>query len=355
MKKICLFLALAAVVSCDRSGDYVAGEGELRIAFSGGTLRNADVRSEMPDTGDFKVDVTDSKGKSIYSGSYAACPEVLSVQAGSYVVKAVSEEFEKPAFSKPQYGDEQCIVVPSGGVADVRLICSQINAGIRLVLNSDFLTAFPDGVLFLKSDKGKLMYGYSEKRIAYFHPGQVSLILNDAGKDEVLMTRTLQAQEVLSLKVNIASSSSVSGGPSAKVSLQVDTVRNWLSDVYVLGSASSGEDSSTAMTVAQAREAAGEKDVWVSGYVVGGDLTSASASFEEPFTSRTNILIGPKSSTSVKASCLSVQLQAGSLRDALNLVDNPSLIGCKVALKGDIVDSYFGIPGMKNITEYVIY
>jgi hypothetical protein len=106
------------------------------------------------------------------------------------------------------------------------------------------------------------------------------------------------------------------------------------------------------MTVHQARSSAGSKDVWVCGYIVGGDLTSASASFDEPFTSRTNILLGPKSSTKDKDVCLSVQLPSGDLRDALNIVDNPQLLGKKVYLKGDIVDAYFGIPGIKNISEY---
>ena len=247
-------------------------------------------------------------------------------------------------------------MVPSGGVASVSLSCTQINAGIKLKIDPSFLTAYPDGVLFLKSSKGKLMYGYSEKRIAYFHPGQVSLLLSDSGQDEVLMTRTLQEQEILNLKVNVGTVSDAPGGTAAKISLQIDTVRNWLSDVYVIGGTStSGEDVTSSMTVAQAREAAGQKDVWVSGYIVGGDLTSASASFEAPFASRTNILLGPKSSTSVKSSCLSVQLPAGSLRDALNLVDNQSLLGKKVALKGDIVDAYFGIPGIKNVSNHIIY
>ena len=76
------------------------------------------------------------------------------------------------------------------------------------------------------------------------------------------------------------------------------------------------------------------------------------ASFEAPFQSRTNLVLGPRSSTSDKKSCLSVQLPAGSLRDALNLVDNPSLLGRKVSLKGDIVDAYYGIPGLKNVTEF---
>jgi hypothetical protein len=47
-----------------------------------------------------------------------------------------------------------------------------------------------------------------------------------------------------------------------------------------------------------------------------------------------------------------VQLPSGDLRDVLNLVDNPGLLGTKVYLKGDIVEAYYGIPGIKNISEY---
>jgi hypothetical protein len=126
-----------------------------------------------------------------------------------------------------------------------------------------------------------------------------------------------------------------------------------VSDSYVIGGQNDkGTDASDALTVLQARSSPGSKDVWVCGYIVGGDLTSASASFDEPFTSRTNILIGPKSSTQNKDACLSVQLPSGSLRDALNLVDNPHLLRSKVYLRGDIVDAYYGIPGIKNISEY---
>jgi hypothetical protein len=53
-----------------------------------------------------------------------------------------------------------------------------------------------------------------------------------------------------------------------------------------------------------------------------------------------------------KDACLSVQLPSGSLRNALNLVDNPDLLGRKICLKGDIVEAYYGIPGIKNLTEY---
>ena len=68
----------------------------------------------------------------------------------------------------------------------------------------------------------------------------------------------------------------------------------------------------------------------------------------------TNIALGARSTVSEKSSCVSVQLAKGEVRDALNLVTNPTLLGKKVFLKGDIEAAYYGIPGIKNITEYSI-
>jgi hypothetical protein len=33
-------------------------------------------------------------------------------------------------------------------------------------------------------------------------------------------------------------------------------------------------------------------------------------------------------------------------------VDNPLNLGRKVLLKGNIVEAYYGMPGMKNITDF---
>lgn len=350
--KSCVFLLVLA--GCEMLGTKNPAEGELRIAFAedlNGFTRSA---SEIPDTSDFLLEVTDSKGNSIYDGLYGDCPEVLKVDAGSYIVKAVSSEFDKPEFDAPQYGDEQCVVVADEGTVNVKLVCRQMNAGVKLRISGNFLTEYPDGVLFLKSDHGKLMYGYSEKRIAYFLPGKVSLMLSSGGKDEILMSRTLLAQDMLSLGVSASSSGSSTGTQAdGRISVSIDTTRNWISDDYIIGGQNDiGADVSEALTVSQARSAAGSKDVWVCGYVVGGDLSSSSASFDEPFSSRTNILLGPKSSTQDRDACLSVQLPAGAVREALNLVDNPGLMRTRIYLKGDIVDSYYGLPGIKNISEY---
>ena len=329
MKK---FLLLLAVTSCQMLGVPAADseKGELRISFVDESFTKA--VEEIPDTSDFLLTVSGPDGAVIYDGPYGDSPESMMVDAGSYTVFVRSCDFVKPAFSSPQYGDEQCVVVPSGGVADVKLTCVQMNAGVRLKIDDSFLRNCPDAVLFLKSSAGKLMYSYSDK---------------------ILMTRELQARTILEISVSAAGSSG--GSSKESITVAVDTARVWNAESYVIGgggSSGKGGSISDALTVSQALASIGEEDVWVSGYIVGGDLTSSSASYDAPFSSRTNILLGPRSSTTSRSSCIAVSLPSGSIRDDLNLVDNPNLLGRKVCLKGDLVDSYYGMPGLKNVTDH---
>ena len=121
------------------------------------------------------------------------------------------------------------------------------------------------------------------------------------------------------------------------------------------GNNGKGESAEAALNVSQAKAAVGDKDVWVQGYIVGGDLTNSSSLFEEPFTSRTNLLLGSRSTVTDRELCLAVQLQTGDVRECLNLVDNPGLLGKRVCLRGDIVESYFGLIGIKNVTEFQLF
>lgn len=350
MKKI--FLGMLAVSACQMLGmpDEAQQKGELRISFNDGQITR--ISETVPDTSDFLITVSDSDGGIIYDGSYGASPESIMVDAGSYDIYVRSCDFSKPAFSTPQFGERQCVVVPSGGVCDVKLTCVQMNAGIRLRIDESFLKCCPDAVLFLKSSSGKLMYSFTETRVAYFLPGNVSLMMSENSVDRILFTRELQPRSVLDIAVSAASDPD---SPSKEsISVAVDTTRNWTSESYVIGEDENdeGEDMSRALTVSQALSSIGAEEVWVSGYIVGGDLTSSSASFDPPFTSRTNIVLGPRSSTDDRDACLSVNLPSGPVRDGLNLVDNPSLLGRKVYIKGDIVEAYYGIPGLKNVVGF---
>ena len=359
MKRIlkALCLVLPVVVACEMMGEGPeAKKGELRVAF--GDLPSEETRAamEMPDTNDFILSVVDSKGESVYEGSYNEAPESVVVKEGTYTIKVLSRNFTQPEFSAPQYGDEQEVVVTAGETASVKLICSQINAGVRLKISPDFLTVYPDAALVLKSEEGSLLYSYSEKRIAYFMPGNVSLVMTQGVNDNTLLTRWLGGGEILSLGVGVSQKQDpVTGVLRDDISISVDTSRVWIEEHYVIGEDDKkGLDADNPMSIAQAMASPGEKDVWVRGYIVGGDLTSASGSFTAPFANNSNLILGPKASTTNRTSCLAVQLPTGKIRDELNLVDHPELLGRKVCLKGDIVESYFGLVGVKSITEYVL-
>lgn len=344
----------AILFSCSGLKDEDSLKGTLAIGFVEDSYRATKAMSaSIPDTSDFILRVTDSKGKKIYEGLFGSAPQSLLLEPGSYTIDAFSGTFSTPSFDAPIYGDTQVAVVRSGEVSRVDLVCRQTNSGVKLSVSSDFLTSFPSSVLFLSSADGRLNYPYREKRIAYFRPGNVSLTINDGFSDKVLMTRVLEKSEILNISVSAPSASSSSSSNSSGISISVDTTRYWVNEDYVIGGESDrGGTPDQALSVSQARSNTGLNGVWVYGYVVGGDLTSSGADFTGPFTSRTNIAISSKRTASTRDACLSVQLPKGKIRDALNLVDNPDLLGAKVFIKGDIVEAYYGMPGVVDLTDF---
>lgn len=302
--------------------------------------------SGLPDTGTFLLTVTGAGGDILYNGPYAQSPDILTVPAGSYTVSAVSAPFDQPAFDAPQWGDTQVISVAAGSSMAVTLECHQLNSGLRLEWDDSFRQAFPEGSISLKSSEGSLPYGYDETRTAYFRPGTVSLLMDDGGFVQTLFTRTLEACQVLSMRV-CANVDTKSGS----ISLQLDTSRTWISDRLVYGRQAAGEPEG-AYDVAAARMHPDEKGVWVCGYIVGVATGTGKISFTAPFTKNTNLALGTRATTQDKDHCLTVELPKGDLRDALNLQDHPELLGRKIHIKGDLVSAYYGIPGLKAPSEY---
>ena len=353
MRTIIAVLAAATVLhSCDFNESGDGEKGTLRLHFSEMSYEVTKASSEIPDTSEFILTVTDSGGRTVYSGKFGDSPENILVNAGTYNISVRSGTFKAPVFSAPLFGDDQCVTVRQGDVADVVLTCSQMNSGVRLKTDEAFLKAFPDGSLFLVSDDGQLLYSYSEKRIAYFNPGNVSLVLKETSANTTLFTRPLKAREILTITVSVPK---VSG--SGGISIQLDTARNHTGETVTIGgdpASGKGGDRSSALNVTEAAGAVGATGVWVYGYIVGGDLSLSSVSFTPPFKSETNLAIAARTSVAEKSSCLSVQLSAGEIRNALNLVSNPSNLKRKLWVKGDIAAAYFGIPGIKNIKEYHI-
>ena len=345
---------LAGLAACeDFSMKKDAGPGELRWLLDPGPLTKS--QAEMPDTNDFLLTIQDAQGKTLYEGCYGDSPESLQVSPGSYTVSVESVSFTSPAFARPQYGDRQVVVVQAGQSVTVRLVCSLLNAGIRLQIASGFLDAYPDGVLYVKQDDVRLKYLYREDRIAYFLPGPVSVILYNEGQDQTLFTRTLSAREILTVKLSVPVPAEL-GSPSIQIA--VDTTKTWSQYAYEIGGSGGsgdGTEEQDALSVGGAADHIGENGVWVYGYIVGGDLTSAGSSVKtSDITKSTHLALADRSSVTAKASCLAVELPKGSIRDALNLVDHPDLIGTRVCLKGNLVESYFGTVGLKSTSDFLL-
>ena len=347
-----ILMMLAVTTSCETS--LGGGMGELRLHFAGSQYAGCKAEQpDLPDTAAFLLCVQDEAGRIIYEGRFGDSPEKMLVEAGTYAVSIRSEAFEKPLFSAPQYGDDQVVVVPAGEVVEVRLSCRQVNAGIRLNIEPSFLKACPDGVLYVASRDGKLLYAYRERRIAYFKPGEVSVILAQGGTERTVFSRNLEPQEILTVRVGAqVPAEQESGG---RLHVAVDTTRNWTNAALTLGGESGGGDSfQTAWDVATALRHTGATGVWVYGYIAGAFKSQGNIVFEAPFPSATNLALAGRASATTLESCLSAELKKGALRDELNLFDHPGYKGRKVWLQGDIVEAYYGIPGIKNITDWVL-
>ena len=330
--------------------------GRLRISLSEALTRTD---GDVLDTGSYILEIRNSSSKILFRDRWENSPEEFELEPGVYDVSAVSQEFTGPAFGKAQYGDSRQIRLSEGESAEVDLVASLCNAGLRILFSEAFIAMYRDASVFVQSEGGTLAYGLDETRTAFFRPGNVYVIINSGSGSRVIYSASLLKGSITALRLGVAEKT-VRAEPVCLSGLRlgVDTaVVRRVVDFAWDGEAGGGEIPpsgvpSDAVDVAVARTMAGSRGVWVYGYIAGGDLTSKSCSFEAPFSSRTNLLLAPSAACRDRSLCMSVQLSAGDIRNALNLVDNPSLLGRKIYLCGDVKDAYYGLTGLQNLTDY---
>jgi len=98
---------------------------------------------------------------------------------------------------------------------------------------------------------------------------------------------------------------------------------------------------------------------WVTGYIVGvvnteigNVLNERCAQFEGPWTVNTNLLIAGTPDETNWENCATVQLPSGSVRNALNLVDNEVNLGKQVTIKGETGTKYCGAYGIRSASDF---
>lgn len=101
---------------------------------------------------------------------------------------------------------------------------------------------------------------------------------------------------------------------------------------------------------------AGAPKAWVKGYIVGyvnGMSYPKNVLFEVSDSIKSNLVLAPSADVTDASLCIPVALPAGTVRDALNLNENPEVLGKEVTLYGSL-EKYFGTAGLKSVTKYVL-
>lgn len=331
-----------AYISFTLSSDY--SYYSLR-RFAGG-LKSGGDDIFLPDTNNFILTVTGPGGE-VYRGPYGQRPDPMQVTSGTYDVSLYSIEFSEPAFASPQFGDYRTVVINSGQTLSVAFGCTQLNCGMRLLFTDSFKDRFFSSEVSIRSEDYSLPYPYTESRIAYFMPGILSVVCSENGNDIPILSRQLDAADILTIKLSASAESS--GG----FSVEIDTARNWLFEDFTVGSGNNGSSMENALQVADIPLNKGAKGVWVTGYIVGGDVTTSKINTAPPFSEMSNLAISDNPVATGRNECAPVQLPSGEIRDTLNLVSHPENLGLRLYIKGDI-EEYFGSTGVKNIKEFML-
>lgn len=346
-------LILGCMVSCSKL--WERGECRVELSFSkdfNQVLVSMLTKGEsvtLPDTNDFILSMREEEsGKEFFRDTYRNKPEIISLPEGRYIIGVYSSEFNEPSFGTPQFGDEQVINVGRDDIK-VSFVCTQLNSGLKLSFDEKFKNHFSSSYLSVMQKGYYLDYPYNEERIAYFDEGNVSILLMTDGKSRQLLSRSLSSNEILTIHFSI----DLTSDSDADFKIAVDTGRVWISENYIYGKERDGSTRSRALTTLDVPNHVGVSNLWVTGYIVGGDLSSAgAATYSPPFTSKTHIMISNRPSVTSRDKCVAVELKAGALRDALNLVDHPQLLGKLIYIKGRVEESYFGLPGVKSVSEF---
>lgn len=350
LKGIVILTAGAAVLAACQK-DERNGDAYISFTMSSGYHYGSTTRAPaaLPDTNDFILSVYDSDGEPVYDGPYGDRPEPMQVPSGSYDISLHSIIFEEPAFESPLYGDYRSVIAGSGETLSVAFGCTQLNCGMRLIFSESFIERFKDSEISLTAEEMSLPYPFSESRTAYFNPGIIQVVSENDGSTSSLLSRRLEAADILTLKLSASAETSSGDG----FTIEVDTSRNWIYEDFTLGSGNNGSSADKALTVTDLSMHIGAEEVWVCGYIVGGDMSKTNIRLEAPFSKDSHLAIADTPEVSDREQCAAVELPEGKVRDALNLVSNPDNIGKKIYLKGSI-ENYFSYPGVKKVKEFLL-
>ena len=312
--------------------------GYLTLNINKDASLKADVAIE-----DFILRIINSQSVEILSEYIDDLPDQIVLPVGDYTVEAYSAIFSEPKFDTPHYSGKTDVTIVAGETTEASLICSQSNAGIKLVWSDAFSDLYSNYEAQITSGAGELTYSSTETRTGYFLPGTVSVSITADAQTINAGSITLAAKDMVTL--TLQPKESTSGSLSINFTID-ETVNNREIEIIIDPEYTDENSETNPYSVTQALLRPDETGIWVVGYIVGARGTSSWST-----TSQTNIVIADVAGETELAKTMAIQLPTtGTLREELNIVDNPSHINKKILVKGNLV-SYFG-RGIQNVSSY---
>ena len=341
-----LFMASA----CETLSWNEEGKGALSIKMQRET--SVTLKSGVA-FGDYLIGIKDQGGATVISGQYSAIPDPVILEPATYTVTALSEALGVPAFEKPVYGSTVDVGVTAGVKNTVQMICTQINAGLRIVYDPAFKAEYDAYHVVVTGDDGTLTYPQNEVRTGYFAPGTLKIVLSIEGEDPMQVSKNVIARDMLVLTV-LAETGGAQTKGSIELSFAVDTSQVWRREEWKPGTPDNdGLTAETAYTVAEAQLLEPTNNVWICGYIVGGDASNSAFKTEPPFTANSNLVIADSPLETVRANCMAVELPTSPaiLRTTFGMPANGAqLLGRRSWFRGN-TETYFGHLGLRATKE----
>ena len=280
-------------------------------------------------------------------------PEEIALPAGSYTIEAYSENFSDPKFEMPVYSGKTTVEIEASETKEASLVCSQSNAGVRLLWSGDFSKMFSTFHAQIDCNEGYLYYSSDETRTGYFLPGTVYVSI-------IADNQTINGGSILlAAKDMVAVTLQLKEAPPGNVTIDItidETVNEREVEIIIDPDNKDGEEEPNSQTnpytIAQGIARQGDNGVWVDGYIVGSITSTSNFDFVNPEIWRnTNIVLADDINEKNDRNCIFVELGTGTYRTNLNLVNNEELLHRKVLIKGNLLE-YQSRPGLRNLTGY---
>ncbi len=301
---------------------------------------------------DFTLHISNNDGVSI-THRMGDVSGQIALAAGMYTFEVYSGVFSEPKFETPNYRGVKDIAIVDGETTEASIVCSQNNAGIKIVWSDEFAALYQTYQVEARCDQGYLVYSASEDRTGYFLPGNVTLKVSADGKILNGGTITLVAKDMVTATLRPKES------PTGTISIgiTVDELVNEREIEIIIDPEEEviepiGNSETNPYSVADAIAKQGQNAVWVTGYIVGAK-PSAGYDFVNPGTwIASNIVLADDIAETSDTKCIFVELgSSGTYRNNLNLLDHPGNLHQKVMIKGNLLN-YQSRAGLRNLTSY---